>query len=84
MISKGSLQVRPDTVVFRDLEPGESDTADVWAHNIGKRSINVRFSLPKSPYFELNSKANIPTAPGLEAQFFELLPHFLLFCSAEN
>ncbi|OHT01690.1 hypothetical protein TRFO_31385 [Tritrichomonas foetus] len=67
MISSGSLQVRPDTVIFRDLEPGESDTVDIWAHNVGSKSINVRFSLPENPFFVLNCKANIHTAPGLEA-----------------
>ena len=67
MISSGSLQVRPDNIVFRDLEPGESDTVDVWARNIGKKTIFVRFSLPKNPFFVLNAKANISTAPGLEA-----------------
>ena len=67
MISSGSLQVRPDSIIFRDLEPGESDTVDVWARNIGKKPIYVRFSLPQNQFFVLNAKANISTAPGLEA-----------------
>lgn len=67
MVSKGSLQVSPDTIVFRDLDSGESDTIDIWARNVGSKSINVRFSLPENPFFVLNAKANILTAPGLEA-----------------
>jgi hypothetical protein len=68
MISTGSLCVRPDTIVFRDLEQGESDSIEIWARNVGCRPIVVRFSLPEnSPSFVLVCKSNILTAPGLDA-----------------
>ena len=68
MIQKGSLEVRPSAIVFRDLECGEKDSIDVWARNAGKRPVHVRFSLPENnPAFSLVCKANIMTAPGLDA-----------------
>ena len=67
MSERGSLEVRPDAIIFRDLDPGDTDSIDVWARNSGKRPIHVRFSMEDNPFFTLICKANIMTAPGLDA-----------------
>ena len=68
MAAKGhSLQVVPDAVIFRDTNIGDIDMVDVWAKNIGKKSVSIRFSLPfstDSPFsIDLNKRAS--TVPGL-------------------
>lgn len=67
MSQKGSLEVRPDSIIFRDLEPGDTDSIEVWARNSGKRPVHIRFSMDENPFFSLICKANIMTAPGLDA-----------------
>jgi hypothetical protein len=63
-----SLHAVPDAIFFRDLHRGESDSAELWIHNIGKRPIQIRFSMPPDSPFRLSHNCLPMTAPGLEGK----------------
>lgn len=62
------LRVVPDAITFRDLKQGESDTVEVWATNIGRSPIGIRFSIPPGSPFDLIQTQSVITPPGLEAK----------------
>lgn len=62
------IRVVPDAITFRDLKQGESDTIEVWATNIGRSPIGIRFSIPPGSPFELIQTQSVITPPGLEAK----------------
>ena len=69
MLQSGSLCVVPQSVVFQDIKPGDSESKDIFIHNIGKKPIRVRFTMPNNPYFALIGNSSVMTAPGLEMKY---------------
>lgn len=68
MKTQKSLQVLPDSIIFHDLAIGESETMDIWAKNISKKPMKIRFSFPyNSPFSVDQAKTNV-TPPGLEVK----------------
>lgn len=68
MKSQKSLQILPDSIIFHDLAIGESDAMEIWAKNISKKPMKIRFSFPyNSPFSVDQTKTNV-TPPGLEAK----------------
>ncbi|OHS93177.1 hypothetical protein TRFO_11990 [Tritrichomonas foetus] len=68
MKSKKSLQVLPDSIIFHDLEIGESEVMDIWAKNISKKPMKIRFSLPFNSPFTIDLNRSHVTPPGLETR----------------
>ncbi|EAY22425.1 hypothetical protein TVAG_379040 [Trichomonas vaginalis G3] len=65
-MEKGLIQVVPDSVHFRDLKAGESDSIQVWATNCGKSPMPIRFKLSPNSPFLLFTQPTIIVPPGLE------------------
>ena len=61
-----AIRLIPDVISFKDLKEGESDAIDVWATNISRSPISLRFSLPKNSPFQLILPQNNLVPPGLE------------------
>lgn len=66
MLQSGSLCVVPQAVVFEDVKPGCSESKEIFVHNIGKKPIRVRFTMPTNPCFAFIGNTSMMTAPGLE------------------
>lgn len=67
MEKKSTLRVNLDSIIFRDLKIGETDSIDIWVHNTGKSPVQIKFLLsPKSPFKLIQDYQNI-TPPGLDA-----------------
>lgn len=65
-MEKGLIQVVPDSVNFRDLKSGESDSIQVWATNCGRSPMPIRFKLSPNSPFLLFTQPTIIVPPGLE------------------
>ncbi|OHT11670.1 hypothetical protein TRFO_03893 [Tritrichomonas foetus] len=63
-----SLRVVPDSIFFRDLSPGDSDSVEIWIHNVGKKPVQMRLKVPPDSPFHLSTSSLPMTAPGLEAK----------------
>ncbi|OHT13796.1 hypothetical protein TRFO_16023 [Tritrichomonas foetus] len=66
MQKSGSICVVPQSIEFNDVKPGSSSSKDFWVHNIGKKPIRIRFSMPNNPHFAFIGNTSVMTAPGLE------------------
>ena len=67
-MSSPCIRVAPDSIHFRDVKKGETDSVEVWATNTGRSPIGIRFSLPlNSPFILIpGQQALIP--PGLDTK----------------
>jgi hypothetical protein len=68
MQSSGSLTAVPDAIIFRGVAPNSSASIDFWVHNIGKKSVRIRLTLPFDPHFSLIGPPNVMIPPGLECK----------------
>ena len=68
MLSSGIIRIVPDQIIFRDLVQGQTDTCEVWIHNVGKKPIKIRFSVPYNSPFKIISPVNATLVSGLETK----------------
>ena len=90
MLTKGSLRISTDSVYFRDVEPNTDDTAEINVMNVGRSTINVRFSVPLNSQFKLKTETkHWQTSICFESLFLipmgiyprvELLCHMVILC----
>ena len=66
MKQSGSLCVVPESLIFNNVQPGCSESKDLYVHNIGKRPIRVHFSIPINSSFAFMGNTSTMIAPGLE------------------
>lgn len=60
------LRIVPDSVVFRDVMPGESESCPLSITNVGNAPIKIRFVLPIQSPFRLTKDGTVTAAPGIE------------------
>ena len=41
-----TINVTPDSIFFRDVACGDSDSVDMWIHNFGKKPVSIRLKMP--------------------------------------
>ena len=58
------LRVVPESIEFRDLGVGESDSVDVFVTNISRKSTKIRFK-STNPQFKLSKTHDFAITPGL-------------------
>lgn len=62
------LRFTPDSIIFRDVEPGMSETAEVYVSNTTIVPIKIRFILPINSCFTQSKQGTITIPPGLEVK----------------
>ena len=68
MNEKRFLHIVPEKIIFRDLNIGESESFEIWAKNISKKPMKIRFSLPPILPFTVDQIKTNVTPPGLEVK----------------
>lgn len=68
MIIKPPLKIFPDSLIFRDLLPNESDSLEIGCTNMGSSPIPIRFTLPQNPFFTILKTVTPTIPPGLESR----------------
>ena len=66
-MSASAFIVTPETLIFRNSNEKESDSLEVSVHNISKKPIRIRFSLPQNNIFYLSTAQTFLVPPGLLA-----------------
>lgn len=63
-----TINVTPDSIFFRDVACGDSDSVDMWIHNFGKKPVSIRLKMPADSPFSLSTSSLPMAAPGLETK----------------
>ena len=63
-----NIHIVPDKIEFYDIEPGYFDEIEVFVHNIGKKPMQIRFSVPQDSPFTIPPNKPGLTPPGLEVK----------------
>ena len=63
-----ALKVVPDTVFFRDISKGESDSVDIWVHNYGNKPFQGRLSLSPGSPFTISNTTLPMIVPGFNSK----------------
>jgi hypothetical protein len=63
-----ALQIAPNPVIFRNVTPGTPSSLDVVVRNIGKKTIQLRFSVPVASPFSISTGKTFFVPEGLEAR----------------
>lgn len=63
-----TINVIPDSIFFRDVAPGDSDSTEIWIHNVGKKPVSIRIKMPTDSPFSVSTSSLPMTAPGIETK----------------
>ena len=63
-----TINVTPDSIFFRDVPPGDSDSVEMWIHNFGSKPVSIRLKMPADSPFSLSTTSLPMAAPGLETK----------------
>ena len=68
MSKKNSLQVIPNSILFKNASLGKKVSIDAWIRNLGAASARVRCSISKDSPFKLSTGGTMVVAPGLDVK----------------